>query len=119
MRSPQRPRAGRPSPTRGFPAWKSSSVTSACRTVRVLDLLPGLCARIGPAHPVAITARGLPEDEARSREAGFQAHLAKPFTLHGLVELLTGWRRRGVAAPKRRGKSVKPRRHTEARLGLG
>ena len=55
--------------------------------------MPELRARIGPLHAVAITARGLADDEARSRGVGFQAHLAKPFTPHELVEFLTGCRR--------------------------
>jgi CheY-like chemotaxis protein len=65
------------------------------------ELLPALRARIGPAYAVAITARGLPEDEARSRRAGFQAHLTKPFAPQQLAQLLTGcqgWN--GGAAPK-------------------
>jgi CheY-like chemotaxis protein len=57
--------------------------------VRALELLPELRARMGPAYAVAITARGLPGDEARSRAAGFQAHLTKPFAPHALLlELL-------------------------------
>jgi CheY-like chemotaxis protein len=53
------------------------------------ELLPELRARMGPAYAVAITARGLAGDEARSRRAGFQAHLIKPFAPTKLVELLT------------------------------
>jgi DNA-binding response OmpR family regulator len=56
------------------------------------DLLPELRAKTGQAYAVAITARGLPEDKARSLAAGFQAHLIKPFAPHRLVELLTGRR---------------------------
>jgi two-component system, sensor histidine kinase len=54
------------------------------------ELLPELRARIGPVYAVAITARRLPEDEARRLGAGFQAHLTKPFAPHRLVELLPG-----------------------------
>ena len=81
---------GGPQPTRSFHALRPSSATSACRTVRALELLLALRAQIGPAYAVAITARRLPEDEARSRAAGFQAHLTKPFAPHELLELLTG-----------------------------
>ena len=52
------------------------------------DLLPELRARMGQAYAVAITARGHPTDEARSRAAGVQAHLTKPFAPNQLVELL-------------------------------
>jgi DNA-binding response OmpR family regulator len=52
------------------------------------ELLPELRARIGQAYAVTITARGHPNDEARSLAAGFQAHLIKPFAPHRLVELL-------------------------------
>jgi CheY-like chemotaxis protein len=54
------------------------------------DLLPKLRARIGPVHALAITARGLANDQARSLGVGFQAHLTKPFAPHRLVELLPG-----------------------------
>lgn len=54
------------------------------------ELLPELRAKMGQAYAVAITARGLPEDKARSLAAGFQAHLTKPFAPHRLLELLTG-----------------------------
>jgi DNA-binding response OmpR family regulator len=54
------------------------------------ELLPKVRARIGPVHALAITARGLAEDKARSLGAGFQAHLTKPFAPHRLVELLPG-----------------------------
>jgi len=64
------------------------------------DLLPELHARIGPAYAVAITARRLPEDEARSRRAGFQAHLTKPFAPHQLAELLGGARGEAAVAPR-------------------
>jgi CheY-like chemotaxis protein len=56
------------------------------------DLLPELRAKTGPAYAVAITARGLPGDAARSLASGFQAHLTKPFAPTKLVELLTGRR---------------------------
>jgi CheY-like chemotaxis protein len=56
------------------------------------ELLPELRARIGPAYAVAITARNLPGDEARSLQVGFQAHLTKPFAPAKLVELLTSRR---------------------------
>jgi DNA-binding response OmpR family regulator len=56
------------------------------------ELLPELRVRMGPAYAVAITARGLPGDEARSLRVGFQAHLTKPFAPHRLIELLTGRR---------------------------
>ena len=52
------------------------------------DLLPELRARVGPAYAVAITARGLPDDKARSLQVGFQAHLIKPFAPYELVALL-------------------------------
>jgi DNA-binding response OmpR family regulator len=52
------------------------------------ELLPELRARMGLAYAAAITARGLPGDEVRSRAAGFQAHLTKPFAPQELVALL-------------------------------
>jgi CheY-like chemotaxis protein len=52
------------------------------------ELLPELRAHTAHAYAVAITARGLPEDKARSLAAGFQAHLTKPFAPHTLAELL-------------------------------
>ena len=54
------------------------------------DLLPELRAQMPHAYAVAITARSLPSDQARSLAAGFQAHLTKPFGPHQLLELLTG-----------------------------
>ncbi len=41
-----------------------------------------LLERLGPARPplaVAMSGRSSPEDRARSRNAGFQEHLVKPF----------------------------------------
>ena len=54
------------------------------------ELLPELRAQTQHAYAVAITARSLPGDKARSLAAGFQAHLIKPFAPHRLVELLPG-----------------------------
>ena len=65
------------------------------------DLLPELHTRIGPAYAVAITARRLPEDEARSRRAGFQAHLTKPFAPHQLAALLAGAKGEASGQPRR------------------
>ncbi len=49
--------------------------------------------RLGlPRIPVlALTADAFEEDAARSREAGMDAHLAKPYTRHQLQELLKAW----------------------------
>ena len=52
------------------------------------ELLPQLRDRAGSAHAVALTARGFPEDKARSLAVGFQAHLTKPFAPPQLLELL-------------------------------
>ena len=52
------------------------------------ELLPELRARTPHAYAVAITARGLPSDKARSLAAGFQSHLTKPFAPSALGELL-------------------------------
>ena len=65
------------------------------------ELLPALRARIGPAYAVAITARRLAEDEARSRRAGFQAHLTKPFAPHQLAALLAGARGEAAVQPRK------------------
>jgi CheY-like chemotaxis protein len=65
------------------------------------ELLPELRARIGPAYAVAITARRFPEDEARSRRAGFQAHLTKPFAPHQLAALLAGAKGEAGGQPRR------------------
>jgi two-component system, sensor histidine kinase len=50
-------------------------------------------ARLGlPRLPVlALTANAFEEDAARSREAGMDAHLAKPYTREQLQELLNAW----------------------------
>jgi signal transduction histidine kinase/CheY-like chemotaxis protein len=50
-------------------------------------------ARLGrPRMPVlALTADAFEEDAMRSREAGMDAHLAKPYTREQLLELLRGW----------------------------
>ena len=50
-------------------------------------------ARLGlPRMPVlALTADAFEEDAARSREAGMDAHLAKPYTRDQLKELLKAW----------------------------
>jgi signal transduction histidine kinase len=50
-------------------------------------------ARLGlPRLPVlALTANAFDEDAARSREAGMDAHLAKPYTRDQLREMLKGW----------------------------
>ena len=50
-------------------------------------------ARLGlPRMPVlALTADAFAEDAARSREAGMDAHLAKPYTRDQLQELLKAW----------------------------
>lgn len=50
-------------------------------------------ARLGlPRLPVlALTANAFEEDAARSREAGMDAHLAKPYTRDQLQELLRTW----------------------------
>ena len=69
------------------------------------ELLPELRARIGPAYAVAITARRLPEDEARSRRAGFEAHLTKPFAPQQLAELLAGARGEAAGRPPSAGAS--------------
>lgn len=66
------------------------------------DLLPRLRAHARDAYAVAITARGHPNDEARSRAAGFQAHLPKPFAPNQLVELLKGCPAGGGASGLRR-----------------
>ncbi|MEO8808258.1 MAG: ATP-binding protein [Burkholderiaceae bacterium] len=49
--------------------------------------------RLGlPRLPVlALTANAFEEDAARSREAGMDAHLAKPYTREQLQELLKSW----------------------------
>ena len=52
------------------------------------DLLPKLYAANGQVYSVAITGSRLPDDEARSLAAGFQAHLLKPFALQKMGELL-------------------------------
>ena len=52
------------------------------------DLLPKLHAANGPVYSVAITGSRLPDDEARSLAAGFQAHLLKPFAPQTMIELL-------------------------------
>ena len=50
-------------------------------------------ARLGlPRMPVlALTADAFEEDAARSREAGMDAHLAKPYTRDQLQQLLSAW----------------------------
>jgi two-component system, sensor histidine kinase len=50
-------------------------------------------ARLGlPRLPVlALTANAFEEDAMRSREAGMDAHLAKPYTREQLQELLKSW----------------------------
>ena len=50
-------------------------------------------ARMGlPRLPVlALTADAFEEDAVRSREAGMDAHLAKPYTRDQLQELLKAW----------------------------
>jgi CheY-like chemotaxis protein len=45
-----------------------------------------------PRLPVlALTADAFEEDAVRSREAGMDAHLAKPYTRDQLQELLKAW----------------------------
>jgi CheY-like chemotaxis protein len=44
---------------------------------------------------IAATGYGLPEDEQRAREAGFDAHLTKPVQLEAMAALL------GEAAKRR------------------
>ena len=56
------------------------------------ELLPQLRAKAGQAYAVAISARGLPGDVARSLASGFQVHLTKPFAPPQLLELLTAYR---------------------------
>ncbi len=38
---------------------------------------------------VALTGYGQPEDRQRTRAAGFDGHLVKPFNMSGLIALLT------------------------------
>jgi CheY-like chemotaxis protein len=49
--------------------------------------------RLGlPRLPVlALTADAFEEDAVRSREAGMDGHLAKPYTREQLLELLRNW----------------------------
>ena len=37
---------------------------------------------------VALSGYGLPEDQRRAREAGFDAHLTKPVTVEGVEEVM-------------------------------
>ena len=43
-----------------------------------------------PARLVALSGYGQPQDRARSREAGFDAHLVKPVDPAALVEVIQG-----------------------------
>jgi CheY-like chemotaxis protein len=60
---------------------------AATRELRKREATLGL-----PRLPVlALTADAFDEDAARSREAGMDAHLAKPYTREQLQELLRTW----------------------------
>ncbi len=50
---------------------------------------------------VALTANAFPEDIAASRQAGMQAHLAKPLVFAELVKTLSRWLPSGDASPRR------------------
>lgn len=53
--------------------------------------------RGGDIPAIALTAFAGPDDRRRSREAGFDAHLAKPVTPHDLVAAASQARRQGVS----------------------
>jgi CheY-like chemotaxis protein len=44
--------------------------------------------RLGQTPAIAFTAAALTEDQARTREAGFQAHLAKPIDPNKLITII-------------------------------
>ena len=52
---------------------------------------------LGPVLLVAVTGHAREQDQARSREAGFDAHLSKPCDLEELQRLLAV--ARGVGTP--------------------
>ncbi len=51
----------------------------------------GTWAEPGPSRPILVAVSGYaqPEDVARGKEAGFDAHLAKPLGIDVLTRLLT------------------------------
>ncbi|HYD43232.1 MAG TPA: MEDS domain-containing protein [Anaeromyxobacter sp.] len=51
-----------------------------------------------PPHCIAVTGYGMESDRARSREAGFVAHLVKPVDLERLGQILTGLSAAGEVA---------------------
>ncbi len=68
----------------------------ATRRIRALE-------ENGPRTPIiAVTANVLAEDRRRAREAGMDDHLAKPFDLEDLSELLHRWLPMEQAAPEQR-----------------
>jgi CheY-like chemotaxis protein len=54
-----------------------------------IDLIHQLRAR-GPVRCVALSGHGLPEHRARTRAAGFEAHLTKPVTVDQIETALRG-----------------------------
>lgn len=51
------------------------------------DLMTILCSE-GPVKGIALSGYGMAEDVARSREAGFQAHLIKPIDFGELDQMI-------------------------------
>ncbi len=66
------------------------------------EVARALRAEPGPSRPILVAVSGYarPEDVARGKEAGFDAHLAKPLGIEALSQLLTN---RDVAGGPRRG----------------
>ena len=62
----------------GLPGMDGYEVASSLRHDRSLD----------PMHLVALTGYGLPEDEARAKNAGFDVHLRKPASLEDIEAIL-------------------------------
>lgn len=58
------------------------------RQLRMMPLDKADCGEAFGGRIIALTGYGRPSDVARAREAGFDAHLAKPFELHELEKLI-------------------------------
>jgi CheY-like chemotaxis protein len=48
---------------------------------------------------IALTANAMPEEVARCAAAGMNGYIAKPFTLHSLIDALQPWLPQGTVAP--------------------